>query len=174
MPLSNLEGFFWGHQEQTHLLPSVSWGKQQIGLTQILVPFWQEPGCATKAWQPAEPGALPMQEDGKVVGNPSRSDQSSPAQLPHTLAQRRVRAGRAEHQSCPRRRAGDAETDNSPCSSQHLLCYSNQSSRKRPLRLILSGRGKGWLRSPRPHLVTRVVAASLTRVPSTREQGEKG
>lgn len=100
MPLSNLKSFFLGHQQQTHLLPSVSWGRQHIGLAQILFPLWQESGCATKAWRPAKPSALPMQEDGKVVGNPSRSDQSSTAQLPSVPALRRMRAGRAQRQSC--------------------------------------------------------------------------
>lgn len=96
------------------MVSSVSWGKQHIGLREILVPLWEESRCATKAWQPAETTALPMQEDSRVVGNPSQTDQNSTAQPTAALALRMVRAGKAQRQSCPWRRAEDEETNNSP------------------------------------------------------------
>jgi len=76
-----------------------------------LVPLWQEPGCAAQAWQV---GALPTQEDGKVLGNPPQSDQSSAAVLPSVLTLRKVRAGRAQRWRCPRSKSRDAEIANSP------------------------------------------------------------
>lgn len=144
-------------------LPSVSWGKEKIGLIHIWVPLWREPSCITEAWQPANPRSLPMQEDGRVVGIPSPSHQSPAAPLRDPPALRRLRA---RSQSCPQRGAtalGLLQTG----ISQDLLCCSNQSSPKSPLRLILSRRRKGWLWFPRPHLVTRVIATRPAHVPNT-------
>lgn len=118
------------------------------------------------------PRLLPTQEDGRVVGNPSRSDQSPAILFPGLLALRRLRASRAWRQGCPQRGA-TALGLLQPAISQYLLCCSNQSSPKSPLRLILSRRRKGWLWFPRPHLVTGVIAIRPARVSNTECEGIK-
>lgn len=53
-----------------------------------------------------------------------------------------------------------------PGGSQHLQCCSNQRSQKRPLRIVLSGRRKGWLGFPTPHLVARAIVITLLVFPT--------
>lgn len=183
MPLSNLESFFLGHQEQTHLLSSVPWAKQQVSLTLILVPLWQEPGCATMAWQPAEAGALPIQQDGKVLRRPSQSDQSSVAQLSGVPALRRVRAGRAQHQSCPRRKSWGCRNWQQPlgCSSLvvlNIFCVTATKAVKRapPQDSFCQEEGRGGHSLPNPTSWPKLLLLALFmfRAQGSSMRKEKG
>lgn len=168
MLLSNLESFFLHHQEQTHLLPQ----------TPAESRFCQEPGCATRAWQPTDLAALHMQEDSKVVGHPFWPDQSSAAQLPGVPALRRVRAGRVHTRVAFGEKLGMQKPTTAlgllqPGRSQHLQCYRNQRSRKSAPEIVLSGGRKGWLRFPTPHLAAGAVVTNPACVPGSRERSEK-